>query len=110
MTRLVEGGELSMAEDGGLDFGWLRPWAGCSRAGLHRQTASRRTRETPASRRQAHRCRGWGCRRLQVGVDILQVFRLGAVDVARQVEVEVVGLDLGQRHHARILGRFRPAG
>ena len=37
-------------------------------------------------------------------VDVLQVFRLGAVDVAREVEVEVVlrVADLGQRHHARV--------
>ena len=40
-------------------------------------------------------------------LDVLQVFRFGAVDVARQVEVEVVGLDLGQRHHARVPGDLR---
>ena len=40
----------------------------------------------------------------QVGVDVLQVFGLGAVDVARQVEVEIVpGVgDLGKRHHAGV--------
>ena len=39
-----------------------------------------------------------------MGLDVLQVLRLGAVDVARDVEVEVVlrSLDLGQRHHARV--------
>jgi hypothetical protein len=37
-------------------------------------------------------------------LDVLQVFRFGAVDVARQVEVEGIGLDLGQGHHARVLG------
>ena len=39
-----------------------------------------------------------------MGVNVLQVLRLGAVDVARDVEVEVVlrVADLGQRHHARI--------
>ena len=48
----------------------------------------------------------------QVGVNVLQVLRLGAVDVAREVEVEVVLriADFGQRHHARIRGRFRAAG
>ena len=47
---------------------------------------------------------------LQVRLDVLQVFRLGAVDVARQVQVEVVGLDLGQRHHARSTWASPPAG
>ena len=39
-----------------------------------------------------------------MAVDVLQVFGLGAVDVARQVEVEVVLRvgDLGERHHAGI--------
>ena len=39
-----------------------------------------------------------------MAVDVLQVLRLGAVDVARQVEVEVVlrVADLRQRHHARV--------
>ncbi len=39
-----------------------------------------------------------------MAVNVLQVLRLGAVDVAREVEVEVVlrVADLGQRHHARI--------
>ena len=48
---------------------------------------------------------------LQVGVDVLQVLRLGAVDVAREVEVEVVGVcDLGQRHHAGVARASRSAG
>ncbi len=44
----------------------------------------------------------------QVAVDVLQVLRLGAVDVARQVEVEVVLRvgDLGQRHHAGVARDF----
>ena len=48
----------------------------------------------------------------QVAVDVLQVLRLGAVDVAREVEVEVVlrVADLGQRHHARVARDFGLAG
>ena len=40
----------------------------------------------------------------QVAVDVLQVLGLGAVDVARQVEVEVVLRvgDLVERHHAGV--------
>ena len=39
-----------------------------------------------------------------MAIDVLDVFRFGAVDVAWQVEVVVVlGIcDLGQRHHARV--------
>ena len=39
----------------------------------------------------------------QVTLDILQVLGRLAVDVARQVEVEVVLLDLGEGHHAGVL-------
>ena len=39
---------------------------------------------------------------LQVRFDVLQVLGLAGVDVARQVEVEVVRLDLRHRHHARV--------
>ena len=47
-----------------------------------------------------------------MAVDVLQVLRLGAVDVAREVEVEVVlrVADLGQRHHARVARDFDLAG
>ena len=43
-----------------------------------------------------------------MSVDILTVFRFGAVDVTRQVEIEVVLriADLGQRHHPRELFDF----
>ncbi len=43
-----------------------------------------------------------------MAVDVLQVLRLGAVDVAREVEVEVVlrVADLRQRHHARVARDF----
>ena len=42
----------------------------------------------------------------QVGVNVLQVLRFGAVNVTREVKVEVVLLvaDFGQRHHARVAG------
>ena len=44
----------------------------------------------------------------QVGVNVLQVLRLGAVNVAREVEVEVVlrVADLRHRHHARVARDF----
>ena len=47
----------------------------------------------------------------QMGVNVLQVLRLGAVDVAREVEVEVVlrVADLRQRDHARVAGHFGQA-
>jgi len=44
----------------------------------------------------------------QMAFDVLQVLRLGAVDVAREVEVEVVlrVADLRHRHHARVARDF----
>src|ERR1039458_1029354 len=42
----------------------------------------------------------------QVAVNVLEVFGLLAVDIARQVEVELVLLDLLDGDHARILGDF----
>src|SRR5690348_12472111 len=44
----------------------------------------------------------------QMGVDVLEVFRLRAVNVARQVQVEIVlGItDLGKGDHARELWNF----
>ena len=44
----------------------------------------------------------------QVALDVLQVFGRLAVDVARQVEIEVVLLDLLDADHARVLGNFEP--
>ena len=46
----------------------------------------------------------------QVGVNILQVLRLRAINVAREVQIEVVGLNLRHWHQARVLGDFRLPG
>src|SRR5690606_19738729 len=40
----------------------------------------------------------------QMGFDVLYVFGFGAVDIAGQVEVEIIGFDFGQGHHARVAG------
>ena len=53
---------------------------------------------------------GDGDAALQVAGDVLQVLGGLAVDVARQVEVEVVPLDLLDADHARIARDFEPAG
>lgn len=36
----------------------------------------------------------------EVGADVLDVLGVGRVDVPREIEVVVVGLDLGERHYA----------
>ena len=45
-----------------------------------------------------------------MAVDVLQVLGRLAVDVARQVEVEVVLLDLLERHHAGVPRDVEPPG
>ena len=47
---------------------------------------------------------------VQVAGDVLKVFWLLAVNVARQVEVELVVLDLGEADQAGVLGDCRAAG
>src|SRR5215470_8139901 len=46
----------------------------------------------------------------QVGGNVLYVLRLLAIDIARQVEVELVLLDLREAHQARVLGDFELPG
>src|SRR5262249_29392507 len=51
---------------------------------------------------------GDGDAAIQVTVDVLGVLGLLAVDVAREVEVEIVFLDLVDGHHAGIFVEFEP--
>ena len=51
---------------------------------------------------------GDGDAALQVALDVLEVLGLLAVDVARQVEVEIVLLDLLEADHARVFREFEP--
>ena len=43
-----------------------------------------------------------------MSLDVLEVLGLGAVDVARQIEVEVVLLDLGEGNQARVPRNVAP--
>lgn len=107
--RLVEGGEFDMTEDGGLDLAGFDP--GLAVAGAicgSEQCAAHAGKHLPV-RGQAVDV-GVGDAALQMRLDVLHVFRGGRVDVARQIEVEAVGLDLGQRRQARIPGDFQLAG
>ena len=100
---LVEGGELRMAEDGGLDLG-----DGQLEAGV--PGPARRLKQGGAHAGKNLPIGSEGIKiplrnaTAQVPVDVLQVFGLAAVDVARQVEVVVVLRvgDLGHRHHAGV--------
>ena len=87
---VVEGGELGVAEDGGLDL------ARCGTLELRSSRAAGRLEQRGAHagedlpvavERVEVALRDAAA---QVAVDVLQVLRLGAVDVAREVEVEVV--------------------
>jgi len=100
---VVEGRELGVAEDSRLHLGdgelELRV-AGA--VGFLEQCGAHRGDDLPVG------CEGInvlvGDAAAQVGVDVLQVLRLGAVDVAREVEVVVVLRvgDLADGHEARV--------
>src|ERR1017187_8242991 len=86
---LIEGGELRVAEDGGFDLAdghfELRvtgPAALLEKRGAHRR------KNLPVAFEVINVVAGNAA--AQVGVDVLQVFPLSAVDVAREVEVVVV--------------------
>jgi len=108
--RFIKGGELRVAEDGGLDVrdGDLElavagPVALLEERGAHAgEDLPVAIEVVNVSIRNAA---------AQMAVNVLQVLRLGAVDVARQVEVVVVFrvADLGQRDHARVTFVFELA-
>ena len=85
----VEGGELGVAEDGGLDLGDGELATGSSRGGRPlEQGGADAGDDLPVAVEGINIAVGDAA--AQVAVDVLQVLRLGAVDVARQVEVVVV--------------------
>ena len=100
---LVEGGELGVTEDRGLHLGQRQLEARVARAtGGLEQRGAHAGEHLPVVGERVEIALGDAA--AQVALDVLQVLRLRAVDVARQVEVEVVlrVRDLGQRHQARI--------
>ena len=85
----VEGGELGVAEDGGLDVGGRdAKLAVAGAAGRLEQRGAHGGEDLPVGAQGVEVAVGDAA--AQVGVDVLQVLGLGAVDVARQVEVVVV--------------------
>ena len=85
----VEGGELGMAEDGGLHFGdgeLERGVAGAIK--LLEQGGAQAGHDFPVIAKRIEVALGDAA--AQVAIDVLQILRLGAVDVAREVEVVVV--------------------
>ena len=104
---VVEGGELGVAEDGGLDLrdGELE-LAVAGAVGLLEQRGAHAGDDLPVAVERINVAVRDAA--AQVAVDVLQVLRLGAVDVAREVEVVVVlrVADLRDRHQARVARDF----
>ena len=101
--RFVKRGELGMAEDGGLhlsDGEIQRGVAGAGGFPEHGDAQAGHDLPVAAKRIQI----SLGDAAAQVAVDVLQILWLGAVDVAREVEVEVVLRvgDFRDRHHAGV--------
>src|SRR5665213_86767 len=103
-----EGSELGMLKDGGLDgyllYGKIEV-AGAARLeeGLPKPRA-----DGPKARQSINV--GSRYTALQVASNVLHVFGRLAIDVARQVEVELVLLDFLKANHARIPGHFEASG
>ena len=100
----AKGVELLVIENDRFDLGQRPLEAGVARSVGARKEGVRARRAAHPSRRQSASRSRWGMPRAQVAVDVLHVLGLAAVDVARQVEVEVVLVvgNLVQRHQARI--------
>ena len=100
---VVNAEELGMAEDGGLHLGDGELQRGIAGAiELPEQGGTQAGHDFPVSAEGASRSRsGMPPRRWHV--DVLQIFRIGAVDVAREVEVVVVLRvgDFGDGDHTR---------
>ena len=98
-----EGGELGVGEDGGFNFslGWLNGGV-AGAGGLCEQGGAQAGHDLPVVAERIEVALGDAA--AQVAVDVLQILRLGAVDVAREVEVEVVlGVgDFRDGHHAGV--------
>ena len=91
--------EFAMAENRGLHLPEVDPNLAVSlAAALEQRLAERREVLPPVAQRVDVAV---GDTAVQVGVEVVQILRLAGIDVARDVEVVVVGGigDLGQRHH-----------
>ena len=100
-----EGGELGVGEDGGLDLGDGEGQGGIAGAGgFSKQSGAEAGHDLPVVAEGIEVTVGDAA--AEMGVDVLEVFGLGAVDVAGEIEVEVVlevG-DFGDGHHAGVAG------
>ncbi len=104
-----------MAQDGGLEFGQRQREAGVAGVARRFKEAAAHARQyLPIGRQRAGGVVqvAFGDAAAHVADDVLQVLGLAAVDVARQVEVEVVLRvgDLGQRHQAGVAWHVHLAG
>ena len=103
-----EGGELRMLVNGGFDSGLVHGEVEVAGAAFPKQRLSELRADGPIAFEVIDI--GGGDTALQVACDVLNVLGLLAVDVAREVEVELVLFDLRERNHPREFGKFDAAG
>ena len=99
--------ELPVSEDGRLLLRRLDPrLAVAPPAVAGKQRLAQRGEDVPVGIERVEVAVGYAA--LQMRLEVLEVFRLAGIDVARKVEVVVVGRigDLGHRHHAGITRHF----
>src|SRR5688572_22134893 len=91
----IECGELRVTEDGGLDVGCGDAELAVTSAGLLEQGIADARDDFPVAAEGVEIAVGYAT--AQVGGDVLEILGLGAVDVARKIEIVVVFrvVDLG---------------
>ncbi len=106
----IVGGKFRVAEDGGFDFADGHSELGVAGTTcLLEQCGAHAGDDLPVAFERVNIAVRHAA--AQVAVNILQILRLGAVNVAREVEIEVVlhVADLRQRNHLGVAGNFSEA-
>lgn len=103
-----ESRELRVLENRGFDRGLLDRKRGIARAAWMEESCFQIGAHVPIGFQRVDV--GLGDAAAQMSLDVLPVLGLLAVDIAREVEVVVVLLDLGERHGARITRNIERLG
>ncbi|MNJ37218.1 hypothetical protein D3C77_320280 [compost metagenome] len=93
---LAEGVELGVVEDARLDLADRHCEVKVARALRLEQSAAQIRHYFPVALQGLDITLGDAA--VQVGLDVLKILLFAGVDIARDIQVEVVGLDLGQRY------------
>ena len=103
-----EGGELGVLVDRGLDRGLVHGESQVAGAAMVEQSLTELRADRPIGLEHIHITRGDTA--AQVALNILKILGLLAINVARDIEVELILRDLREGDHTRILGHLKLLG